>query len=133
MDMIVKLGPGKKVDVEYKGFTIKTDQPVHGGGEGSAPAPFDYFLASIGSCAGIYALSFCQQRGIPADKVKIIQKHEFNPEKRMIGKIRFEVIVPKEFPDKYKKALISSINLCAVKKHMQDPPEFEAEIIKEKE
>ncbi len=131
MDMIVKLGPGKKVDVEYKGFTIKTDQPVHGGGEGSAPAPFDYFLASIGSCAGIYALSFCEQRGIPVDKVKIIQKHEFNPEKRMIGKIKFEVIVPEEFPDKYKKAIISSINLCAVKKHMQDPPEFETEVIKQ--
>lgn len=130
MDLKVNLGPGKKVDVEYKGFTIKTDQSVHGGGEGSAPAPFDYFLASIGSCAGIYALGFCEQRGIPFENVKIIQKIDFNREKGMVGKITLEVEVPEEFPDKYKKALISSINLCAVKKHLHDPPEFETIVVK---
>lgn len=129
MDLIVNLGPNKRVDVEYKGFTIKTDQPVHGGGEGSAPAPFDYFLASLGSCAGIYALGFCQQRGIPTDNVRIVQKHEFNPEKRMIAKITFEVQVPKDFPEKYKKALISTVNLCAVKKHIADAPEFETVVV----
>ena len=115
---------GKKVDAIYNGFTIKTDQPNRGGGNSSAPAPFDLFLASIGTCAGIYVLGFCQQRGISTEGVKIVQKMEFDPIKRGIGNISLEIQVPPEFPEQYKDAVIRSAELCAVKKHMYDPPKF---------
>lgn len=116
---------GKKVDANYNGFTIKTDQPIRGGGDGSAPAPFDLFLASIGTCAGIYVLGFCQQRGIPIDRMKIVQRMEIDPMKRGIGAIGLEIQVPPDFPEQYKGAVIRSAELCAVKKHLQDPPSFD--------
>jgi len=124
MLMEVVFPGGKKVDAKYNGFTIKTDQPRMGGGDGSAPAPFDLFLASIGTCAGIYVLGFCQQRGISTEGIKIVQSMEIDPFKRQIGKINLEIQVPETFPAQYKDAVIRSAELCAVKKHMQDPPEF---------
>jgi putative redox protein len=124
MEMEVVFPGGKKVDANYNGFTIKTDQPIRGGGDGSAPAPFDLFLASIGTCAGIYVLGFCQQRGIPTDGMKIVQRMEIDPIKRGIGGIALEIQVPANFPEQYKEAVIRSAELCAVKKYLQDPPEF---------
>lgn len=125
MDMKITFPGNKRVDAEYKGFTIHTDQPQGGGGDNSAPAPFDLFLASLGTCAGIYVLGFCQQRDLPTDGIELVQKMEFDPVKRMIGKVTIEIHVPKEFPEKYHEALIKTASLCAVKKHIQDPPEFE--------
>ena len=120
MDMNIKLGPGKKVDVEYKGFTINTDQSIKNGGEGSAPQPFDYFLASLASCAGLYVLLFCEIRKIPTDGIKITQVNQFNPQKKMIDEISFKLQLPPEFPAKYHKALIKSINQCSVKKSQRN-------------
>jgi ribosomal protein S12 methylthiotransferase accessory factor len=124
MDMVVSFPGNKKVDASYNGFTVKTDQPAYSGGDSSAPAPFDLFLASIGTCAGIYVLGFCQQRGLPTDGIKIIQRMFVDQQKRMIGKIELEIQVPPDFPERYHEALIRSADLCAVKKHMQEPPEF---------
>ncbi|MBE0478822.1 OsmC family protein [Candidatus Aerophobetes bacterium] len=118
--------PGeKRVDARYKGFTIKTDQPAHSGGAGSHPAPFDLFLASIGTCAGIYVLSFCQQRKIPAENVKLIMRTERNKETHMIEKIAIEILLPPEFPEKYKDAVVRAAEGCTVKKHLLKPPLFE--------
>ena len=124
MELEVVFPGGKKVDANYNGFTIKTDQPIRGGGDGSAPAPFDLFLASIGTCAGIYVLGFCQQRDIPTNGIKIIQRMEIDPIKRGIGGITLEIQVPTDFPEQYKEAVIRSAELCAVKKHLHNPPEF---------
>ena len=124
MQMKVYFPGGKKVNADYNGFTIETDQMVMAGGEGSAPQPFDLFLASIGTCAGIYVLGFCQQRGLSTEGIEIIQTIEPNPKTRLVGKINLEIRVPDSFPGKYHEALIRSAELCAVKKHMEDPPEF---------
>lgn len=124
MEMQIYFDGKKQVNAEWKGQVIKTDQPVQGGGEGSAPAPFDLFLASIGTCAGIYVKGFCDQRGISSENIKIIQKLNFDPATRLIDKIDLEIQVPNDFPEKYKEAVINSANLCAVKRHMQQPPEF---------
>ncbi len=124
MDMRIYFPGGKKVNADYLNFTHKTDQPVMAGGEGTAPAPFDLFLASIGTCAGIYVLGFCNQRGIDTKNIEIIQSIKFNSKTRMIGKIDLEIKLPDSFPEKYKNAVIQSASLCAVKKHMEDPPEF---------
>ena len=115
----------KQVNAKYQGHIIKTDQPFESGGDDSAPAPFDLFLSSIGTCAGIYVKSFCDQRGIPSDKIKIMQNAVYNPETRLIGKITLEIQLPPDFPEKYKDALINVANLCAVKKHLMHPPEIE--------
>ncbi|RLE11136.1 osmotically inducible protein OsmC [Candidatus Aerophobetes bacterium] len=124
MNMEVAFPGGKRVDAIYKGFTIKTDQSPHSGGDGSHPAPFDLFLASIGTCVGIYVLVFCQQRNIPTRNLKIILKQERNKETHMIEKINIEISLPPEFPEKYKKAVIRAADGCAVKKHLINPPAF---------
>lgn len=124
MDMDVYFPGGKRVFADYKGFTIETDQPVAGGGEGSAPAPFDLFMASIGTCAGIYALGFMQQRGIDPEGSRLAMRTHVDPERGMIGKVDLELTLPPAFPEKYRAAIVNAMNLCAVKKHIHQPPEF---------
>jgi len=116
---------GTKVDALYKGFVIKTDQPVYQGGGGSAPAPFDLFLASIATCSGWYVLSFCQTRNISFEGASLIQETQRNPETKRIEKIIITVQLPEGFPEKYKNAVIKSINQCAVKAYIENPPVFE--------
>lgn len=125
IEMEVYFDGNKKVNAKLNGNIVKTDQPLQGGGDGTAPSPFDLFLASIGTCAGIYVKGFCDQRGISSDGIKIIQHMNFNPATRLIDKIDLEIQVPKDFPEKYKEAVINSANLCAVKKHLQNPPQFD--------
>jgi len=121
-DMEIVFPGGQKVDALYKGFTIETDQSKRSGGKGSAPAPFDLFLASIGTCAGIYVLSFCQERDIPTDKIKLILRTERNRETWMITKIEIEIQLPMEFPAKYKEVVVKAAELCSVTKHLCNPP-----------
>jgi len=125
MDMEIISAGGKKVNALYKGFTIKTDQSKEYGGDESAPEPFDIFLASIGTCVGINVIVFCQRHSISTDKIKIILLFERNHETKMIEKIKIEIKLPPDFPEKYKNAVIKSADLCSVKKHIMNPPEFE--------
>jgi putative redox protein len=124
LELTVSLPGGKKVDAQLNGYIIHTDQPVRAGGEGSAPAPFDLFLASIGTCAGIYIKGFCDSRGIPTDDIKIIQKMNYNPATHLIDGIDLDIQLPQDFPDKYKSAVINAAELCVVKKHLNNPPKF---------
>jgi len=123
-NIMVSFPGGKRVDAKLGDFVIKTDQPVYQGGEGTAPAPFDLFLASLATCAGYYVLVFCQSRGLPAENISVVMKKERNPETRRIDKIFIAINLPAEFPEKYKAAVIKSVNSCAVKIHIQNPPEF---------
>ena len=116
---------GMRVDAEYKGRIIQTDQPVYQGGEGSAPAPFDLFLASIATCSGIYVLAFCQKRGISTEKASVLMKTIRNPESKRIERILIEVQLPPEFPEKYKGAVLKAVDTCSVKAYIMNPPEFE--------
>ena len=125
MDLKVTFHGGLKVNAEYKNHVIKTDQPVYGGGDDTAPAPFDYFLASIATCAGLYVQRFAEQRNFPTDEIQVTLRTEKDAKRRMLSKIILDVQMPENFPPKYKKAIINSVNLCAVKKHIYDPPEFE--------
>ncbi len=125
MEMNVYFPGGKRVYADYGGFTIETDQPARGGGEDSAPAPFDLFLASIGTCAGIFALGFMQQRGIDPAGSSLKMSPQFDPEIGLIGKIDLELTLPRDFPAKYRDAIVNAMNLCTVKKHLHQPPAFE--------
>jgi ribosomal protein S12 methylthiotransferase accessory factor len=121
MEMIIDFPGGSRVDAHFGGFTVPTDQPPAAG----APTPFATFLASIGTCAGIYVLGFCQQRNIPTEGIRIVQRTFSNPLTRMIDKIDLEIQLPADFPDKYRDSVIRSAELCAVKKHLENPPKFE--------
>ncbi len=116
---------GKRVDALYGQHVIKTDQKKERGGEETAPPPFDLFLASLGTCAGIYVLQFCQSRNIPTDGAKILLSLERNPKKKMLSKVALDIVLPPEFPEKYRRAVIKAAELCSVAKHLQEPPVIE--------
>jgi ribosomal protein S12 methylthiotransferase accessory factor len=116
---------GKVVTAYSHGHIIKTDQPVHSGGQNSAPSPYELFLASIGTCAGIYVKSFCDNRSIPTENIKIIQSAVFDEETGLPTNIKLDIKLPADFPEKYKEAVLSVAELCKVKKTMADPPVFE--------
>ncbi|MBN2399715.1 MAG: OsmC family protein [Candidatus Aminicenantes bacterium] len=124
MDMKITFPGGLKVNAEYDGFIHKTDQPRESGGESSAPQPFDLFLVSLGTCAGIYVLSFCQKRGIDTSAIELRQSMEFNSQTHLIGQINIEIILPGTFPEKYRAAVVQAAQLCTVKKYLENPPRF---------
>jgi putative redox protein len=124
-EMKVTFPGGVRVEAEYKGFVIKTDQPTYQGGEGSEPAPFDLFLASIATCAGYYVLAFCNKRGISTEKASVVMRTSRGTETKMIEKISIEIQLPPEFPEKYKNAVIKAVDGCSVKIHILNPPAFE--------
>ena len=123
MNLSVKFPGGLAVNAEYGPFNIPTNQ------DGTAPPPFALFLASIGTCAGIYVLGFCQQRGLPTDGLRIEQNMETDPITRLIKKVTLDIHLPADFPEKYKEAVIRSADQCAVKKHLMTAPEFEINTI----
>ena len=124
MELEIIFPGGKRVDAASNGFVIQTDQSPQSGGEGSAPTPFTLCLASLGTCAGIYVLGFCQQRGIPTDEIRIRQSLEVDPATHMVERVNLDIDLPVDFPERYASALIRSAELCAVKKHLEKPPEF---------
>ena len=121
MEMMIDFPGGARVDAHFGGFTVKPDQPP----AATAPTPFATFLASLGTCAGIYVLGFCQQRGLSTDGIRIIQRMHSDPFSGMIGKVDLEIQVPPTFPEKYLPSLVRAAELCAVKKHMENPPTFD--------
>jgi ribosomal protein S12 methylthiotransferase accessory factor len=121
MEMIIDFPGGARVDAHFGTHTVATDQPP----VASAPTPFALFLASIGTCAGIYVLGFCQQRGLSTEGIRIIQRMHSRPMSGMIEKIALQIQVPEDFPEKYRPSLIHAAELCAVKKHFEKPPKFE--------
>ena len=123
--MTVRFPGGKRVDAEYGGFTIRTDQPPQGGGEGTAPPPFDLFLASIATCAGIYVKGYCDSRAIATKGLGLEMRIEREPEKSRVARLVLEIRLPEGFPDKHREAVIRAADLCAVKKHVLNPPAFE--------
>jgi ribosomal protein S12 methylthiotransferase accessory factor len=121
MEMVIDFPGGSRVDAHFGKFTVKTDQPP----TAIEPTPFATFLASIGTCAGIYVLGFCQQRGIPSEGIRIVQRMHNDRMRGMVSKIDLEIQVPDSFPENYLPSLVRSAELCAVKKHFENPPQFD--------
>ncbi len=122
--MEITFDGGKIITAHSHGHAIHTDQPLDNGGGNTAPAPFDLFLASIGTCAGIYVKSFCDNRKIPTENIKIIQKTEYSKETGLPVTITLEITLPADFPEKYKDSVINVAELCKVKKSIDNPPVF---------
>ena len=125
--MTVSFPGGKRVNASYEGFEIATDQDTDSGGEGSAPEPFDYFLASLATCAGIYVLGFCQKRDIPYDGISLSQSWEREEKTNRLANVRISIEVPADFPEKYHRALVRAASQCSVKKTLENPPELVVE------
>ncbi len=121
MEMMIDFPGGERVDAHFGPHTVKTDQPP----TYSAPTPFEVFLASIGTCAGIYVLGFCRQRGLSTEGIRIQQRAHSSPTTGMVEKVELEILVPPSFPAKYYDALVKSAELCKVKKHLERPPVFD--------
>lgn len=120
MEILIDFPGGSRVDAHFGNFTVPTDQPP----TSSAPTPFELFLASIATCAGIYVLGFCQQRGLSTDGIHIVQRIHPNPLTGMIDEIELKILIPASFPEKYRDSLIRAAELCKVKKHLEKPPIF---------
>ncbi len=125
MQINVSFPGGKRVDASFGGLTVATDQPPEAGGEGSAVAPFDLFLASLATCAGYYALAFCRERKIPTAGLGVTMITERPAGARLIDKIVIRVAPPAGLPEKYRAALLKSVDHCTVKAHLEKPPRFE--------
>ncbi len=118
--MKITFAGNKQIFANINGYTVKTDQAQRAGGDGMYPEPFTLFLAALGTCAGIYAKSFCDQRGISTEGMYLTQEQEFDPIRKIIGKFHIKIHVNPDFPEKYEQALINTAALCAVKRHMKD-------------
>lgn len=123
--MEVTFPGGMAVDATFRGHLIHTDQPVRAGGQNTGPPPFDLFLASIATCAGFYALAFCRKRGVETDALRVTLEPIRSPETGRFHRMKIDVLLPPEFPEKYTAAVVRAVNQCTVKRHIVDPPEFE--------
>ena len=124
MQMTINFPGNKRVVSTYKGFTVETDQPQSEGGDGSAPEPFDLFLSSIGTCAGVYIVYFCESRSIPMDGITMTLGFKQNEQSHMMETIDIAIHLPPEFPQKYRTAVIRAAEMCTVKRTLLKPPEI---------
>lgn len=130
MEMTIEFGEGKQVNAVFNGFKVCTDQPLDEGGQGTAPEPYALFMASIGTCAGIYALGFCQVRDIDTKNLKMSAYFTKNEKSHLIETARIVIDVPDDFPEKYMAALQRTVQMCTVKRSIADPPEFLIDVTK---
>jgi putative redox protein len=128
MHMEIQFPGGLAVDAHFRGFTVPTDQAREHGGGGRAPEPFDIFLASLGTCAGFYALRFCQERGIATEGLGLALSTEPDPERKRLQAIRIEIQLPGGFPAKYQAAILRAVDQCAVKRHLLEPPRIDLRV-----
>ena len=116
---------GVQANAQFNGFEIASDQPERNGGQNSAPSPFDFFLASLGTCAGFFALRFCQQRALSTEGLRLHLTTERNAETKRLDRVEITMQLPNDFPEKYRSAIVRATDQCAVKKALLDPPEIE--------
>lgn len=115
-DIVVSFPGGLRVDARVGDFVVRTDQPASGGGEGSAPAPFDLFLASLATCAGIYALGYCRARGLSTEGLKLVQHVETDATTKLPSHVALTLSLPIGFPEHHRVAIQRAVAGCKVKK-----------------
>jgi len=113
---------GKRVEASVGKHHIVTDQTLAHGGDDSAPEPFELFLASLATCAGLYVVGFCQARGLPTASIELVQHHELDLNGQL-SRVELELRLPREFPDKYRTAVVRAAEGCKVRKTLASPPE----------
>ena len=124
-DINVTFPGGQRVDAHYDNRTVKTDQSVKNGGEGSAPEPFDLFFVSMATCAGSCVLDFCIEQELNTEGLCVRLRAERDAGKKLFTPIRIEVTLPHDFPENYRAAILETAKLCTVTKHVVNSPECE--------
>jgi ribosomal protein S12 methylthiotransferase accessory factor len=124
-EIVVTLPGGRRVDARVGAHVVHTDQPVSNGGADTAPSPFDLFLASLGTCAGIFVQGFCAKRGIPYEDIRLVQ-HLTYGEEGGLASVDLEIQLPPSFPEKYREAVLKVVEGCSVKKAIQTQPPIRA-------
>ena len=127
MEMEIRFAGNKKVDAHFKDFVVETDQAKEEGGDGEAPEPFDLFMASMGTCAGIYVVYFCQERDIDLTGARMRVEFDQNDQSHLIEHVWMKIDLPPGFPSKYRKAVIRAAEMCTVKRNLARPPGFTVE------
>lgn len=125
--MEITFPDNRGVEARYKDFVIRNGD-FESWHEGAHPSAFDLFVASIGLCASANVFAFMRARDLDMSCMKIILHKFENEEKRMIDNFTFEVRMPRDLPDKYRKAVVRALDACAVKKHIVETPEFHVEV-----
>jgi ribosomal protein S12 methylthiotransferase accessory factor len=123
-EILVTLPGGRRVDARVGAHVVRTDQPKDNGGEDTAPSPFELFLASIGTCAGIFVQGFCAKRGLSTEGIRIVERPRTDPETGVLASVELEIEVPPTFPEKYRDALVRVVDGCSVKRAVLAGPKF---------
>ncbi len=113
-----------RLEAKFDDFTVVADQPIRYKGDGSAPGPFDYFLASSALCAAYFVKLYCDTRNIPTDNIRLSQNNIVDPENRYKQVFKIQVELPADISDKDRQGILRSIERCTVKKVVQTGPEF---------
>ena len=127
MEMDIRFPGGVAVEAVFDGFCVRTDQPLEDGGGGAAPSPYALYLSSLGTCAGFYALRFCQERKLSTEGLGLHVRVERDEELRLPSRVAIVIQLPDGFPEKYRKAIVRATDHCTVKRSIQSPPHFEVE------
>ena len=127
--LTVSFPGGQRVDAVCEGFVVSTDQPLDKGGDGTAPSPFDVFLASIATCAGFYVKRYCDTRGISISGLALEMHVDRNPATHRVQELELEIRVPEGFPEKHREGVLRAAQLCAVKKQIEHPPAFSVRVV----
>ena len=126
-EILVTLPGQRRIDATVRGHTVHTDQPTTNGGEDTAPSPFELFLASLGTCAGIFVQGFCAKRGIPFERIQLTLRHESGAD-GVLSRVELRIRVPVDFPENYRDALVRVAEQCSVKRAIEAKPVFHTSV-----
>lgn len=129
MEIKVNFLDNLRLEAKFDDFTVIADQPIRYKGDGSAPGPFDYFLASSALCAAYFVKLYCQTRDIPTENIRLSQNNIVDPENRYNQIFKIQVELPEDISDKDRQGILRSIDRCTVKKVVQTGPEFVIEVV----
>ncbi len=129
MEINVNFLDNLRLEAKFDDFSVITDQPIRYKGDGSAPSPFDYFLASSALCAAYFVRVYCLARDIPTNNIRLSQNNIVDPENRYNQIFKIQVELPEDLSEKDRQGILRSIDRCTVKKVVQTGPTFEIETV----
>lgn len=129
MEIKVNFLDNLRLEAKFDDFTVIADQPIRYKGDGSAPGPFDYFLASSALCAAYFVKVYCQARQIPTHNIRLSQNNIVDPENRYKQTLKIQIELPADISEKDRQGILRSIDRCTVKKAIQTGPEFVIETV----
>ncbi|SDO68531.1 ribosomal protein S12 methylthiotransferase accessory factor [Halomonas shengliensis] len=129
MEIKVNYLDNLRLEAKFDDFTVISDQPIRYKGDGSAPGPFDYFLASSAMCAAYFVKVYCNARDIPTENIRLSQNNIVDPENRYKQVFKIQVELPEDISDKDRQGILRSIDRCTVKKVVQEGPDFDVEVV----